>query len=805
LRYLNAKSLALTAALASIAVLGLPAAVAQQFVFNPTTTLSAETANNTSAASSFTVLNNGDTAPGNVSKLATANLLYSGATTAVYAQFMPWFGQSSHINVGYNSDGSTQVHKQVTDMLSRGISGAIVDWYGPDAAVENNTTLLIKAEAENTNGSFVFAVQEDAGALSACANTSGCSVTQQLISDLTYIYNTYESSRAYMTVNGQPVVFFFGVDKYSINWSLVRSSVPGNPYFIFIGTSGMTHADADGYFAWIIIDTSNPADENLSVLSTFYSGMQALPNDLTYGASYIGFNESLAPWVKSNPRIMYQNCGQTWLDTFGTVAKAGYSANNQLQAIQIVTWNDYEEGTEIETGINNCIAILPSTSGTSLQWAVTGNENAVDHYTVFISLDGQQLMNLASVATGKHALDLSTYNLTPNTAYQLFVEAIGAPSVQNRMSAPVGYMPQAQPINAVLTLSPSSGAAPLSVLASLANSSSPDGTISSGTITFGDGSPAVTVLPTSLAASHTYSSPGTFTVTGTVTDSNGVKATVTQQVAVLPATPTAALSVSPSSGAAPLSVLASLANSSSPDGTISSGTITFGDGSPTVTVLPTSLAVSHMYSSPGTFTVIGTVTDSNGVKATATQQVTVARATPTAVLSVTPLSGKTALQVAASLTQSWSPDGTISGGTINFGDGTPTVTSLTANHTYYVPGIFIVTGTVTDSLGATATATKSVTVTQGCAISSTNRTITICSPAANSSVTSPVQVVAYATDSKTITGMNIYIDSKLVYQQKTSSKLINTAVSLSAGTHTIQVKAFDSSTNFSKSISIKVP
>jgi hypothetical protein len=173
-RYLNAKSLALTAALASIAVLGLPAAVAQQFVFNPTTTLSAETANNTSAASSFTVLSNGDTAPGNVSKLATANLLYSGATTAVYAQLMPWFGQSNHINVGYSSDDSTQVHKQVTDMLSRGIYGAIVDWYGPDAAVENNTTLLIKAEAESSNGSFVFAVQEDVGALSTCANTSGC-------------------------------------------------------------------------------------------------------------------------------------------------------------------------------------------------------------------------------------------------------------------------------------------------------------------------------------------------------------------------------------------------------------------------------------------------------------------------------------------------------------------------------------------------------------------------------------------------------------------------------------------------------
>ena len=47
-----------------------------------------------------------------------------------------------------------------------------------------------------------------------------------------------------------------------------------------------------------------------------------------------------------------------------------------------------------------------------------------------------------------------------------------------------------------------------------------------------------------------------------------------------------------------------------------------------------------------------------------------------------------------------------SSGTINFGDGTPTVAGLTASHTYYVPGNFTVTGTVTDSLGATASATK---------------------------------------------------------------------------------------------------
>ena len=708
-KYLNAIiKIALTTALAGVTVIGLPALAQQQFVFTQTTTLSAQTANNTSAASSFTALSNGDIAPGNVSKLPTSNLLYPGATTAVYAHFQAWFGQSSHINVGYNSDDQTQVQNQVTDMLSRGITGAIVDWYGPDKTVENNTTLLMMSEAESTNGAFVFAVTEDVGALSTCASTSGCNITQQLISDLTYAYNTYEGSPAYMAFNGRPVVFFFGVDKYSINWSTVSSSVPGNPYFIFQGTSNLTHLDAGGYFAWVIIDTSNPNDESLSVLSTFYSGMQKLPNDLTYGAGYLGFNESLAPWVTSNPRIMNQHCGQTWLDTFAEVAAAGYSSSSQLQAIEIVTWNDYEEGTEIETGISNCITIAPAINGTQLQWAITGNENAVDHYVVYISPDGESLMNLASVPAGTHTLNLAPYNL-PHTTYQLFVQAVGVPSVQNVMSSSIGYLSQAQPPNAVLTLSTNSGTAPLNINASTGNSTSPNGSIVSSTIDFGDGSEPV-AGPT---AYHTYSLPGTFTVTATVTDIIGATASTTQQV-------------------------------------------------------------------------------------------TVSRATPTAVLTVTPASGKTALQVSASLTQSSSPDATITSSSINFGDGSQAVPGPTASHTYYVPGNFTVTGTVTDSLGATASASKVVAVSQGCAISKTNRSVTICTPAANSTVASPVQLVAYATDSKAITQMVIYADGKNVYTQKGSAKVLDTPLSLAAGTHTITVKAWDSSGNFSKSITIKV-
>ena len=59
----------------------------------PTTTLSAQTANNSSAANTFTSQSNGNRGAGNLSKVDVHSLLYSGASTKVYAHMMVWFGQ----------------------------------------------------------------------------------------------------------------------------------------------------------------------------------------------------------------------------------------------------------------------------------------------------------------------------------------------------------------------------------------------------------------------------------------------------------------------------------------------------------------------------------------------------------------------------------------------------------------------------------------------------------------------------------------------------------------------------------------
>jgi hypothetical protein len=72
-----------------------------QVAIVPTTTLSAETSNNTSTSATFSKQTNGNAGPGNVSKSSIRNLLYPGSTTKIYAALLPWVGRQDHMSVGY--------------------------------------------------------------------------------------------------------------------------------------------------------------------------------------------------------------------------------------------------------------------------------------------------------------------------------------------------------------------------------------------------------------------------------------------------------------------------------------------------------------------------------------------------------------------------------------------------------------------------------------------------------------------------------------------------------------------------------
>lgn len=77
-----------------------------------------------------------------------------------------------------------------------------------------------------------------------------------------------------------------------------------------------------------------------------------------------------------------------------------------------------------------------------------------------------------------------------------------------------------------------------------------------------------------------------------------------------------------------------------------------------------------------------------------------------------------------------------------------------------------------------------------CTLSTTNPSVTICSPSNNATVSSPVNVVAGTTDTNSVKYMQIYVDGTKVYQVYANQ--LNTSLSMSSGTHRVTVQASDS-------------
>lgn len=402
---------------------------------NPSpTVISCENLNNTSASPRFRGGNNGNAPPGNVSKMPIRSLLYRGSQTRLYARYMPWFGDPRHRDAGYRSDDAQQIARQVADMISRGLQGVIVDWYGPDSGLKNQSTILLMKEAER-EGNFEFAISEDAGSIRDCAQR-GCDPTEKLIADLNYAARRFEDSPAYLRFNGRPAVFFFGLETSPIDWRRVRHASPLNPLFFFRNSGALSHPDADGAYSWIAPETATPADPMaLPYLERFYSKAQH-GDKIAMGSAYKGFDDSAASWGKG--RRIDQQCGQTWLTTF---AEAGrfYSARHQLPALIIPTWNDYEEGTEIETGIDNCVKVRAAIKDEKLTWTIAGSENTIDHYSI-LAKQASQWINVAGFPAGSTAVRLTDLHLPPETR-ALCVQAVGKASMLNHSSGPINYSP----------------------------------------------------------------------------------------------------------------------------------------------------------------------------------------------------------------------------------------------------------------------------------------------------------------------------------------------------------------------------
>jgi hypothetical protein len=142
---------------------------------------------------------------------------------------------------------------------------------------------------------------------------------------------------------------------------------------------------------------------------------------------------------------MAQQCGQVLLKTANEISKYFGGSNPQIPYVQIATWNDYEEGTAVEDGIDNCFTVNASLSGSQLSWTLVASDSTyaststVHHFNVYYTdLNGGLYLAASNLPVTANSFDLST--VVPPGTWNVYVEMVGQPLIINHMSSALTYI-----------------------------------------------------------------------------------------------------------------------------------------------------------------------------------------------------------------------------------------------------------------------------------------------------------------------------------------------------------------------------
>jgi len=276
-------------------------------------------------------------------------------------------------------------------------------------------------------------------------------------------------------------------------------------------------------------------------------------------------------------------------------------------------------------------------------------------------------------------------------SYTVTLAATG-PGGSSTMTASTPITVTAPAPVADFAMTPTSGVAPLSV----AFTDATTGIVTSWAWSFGDGTTSADQNPT-----HTFSTPGSYTVKLTATGPGGstTKKASTPIKANWPA-PQASFTMSPASGTVPLKV----AFTNTTTGKVTAWAWDFGDGTSATGKSP-----KHTYATPGSYTVTLTATGPGGSSTiTASTPISATPPAPVANFTMTPASGSAPLTVTFTDTTT----GTVTSWAWDFGDGTSS-DSESPIHSYANPGSYTVTLTATGPGGSsTKTASTPISVAQ---------------------------------------------------------------------------------------------
>lgn len=376
--------------------------------------------------------------PGHVSHTDVHSLIPSRPDLRWFAHATPWFGASSHINIGLTNNTTAYVAAMIADMENRGFNGVVIDWYGSTDGTDGVAQKIKSCLASQPGNKFTYIIMVDKG-------IQGGTGTNNLQAQIQYCQSQYFSDTNYEREpypNGFPILMFFGV-RAAVGESAMaamKSYTGGRMIWVEEGASYLSESWEDECFEWTDAFDSGVNNNDPFNLLTVTNDYPTIKNSgkKAFGAMCGRFNGTLTKSVSwSLGKYLPCSNGLCEVERASAINAAIFP---NMTRMQWPTWSDWEEGTQVESGIENDFALTAQVNSNLLSWTINaGDERTIDHYEIYASPDGTNAADLGPVATGIYQTNLIQTALTSGN-YQLYVDAVAKPCIRDHMSAGVSYV-----------------------------------------------------------------------------------------------------------------------------------------------------------------------------------------------------------------------------------------------------------------------------------------------------------------------------------------------------------------------------
>jgi hypothetical protein len=260
----------------------------------------------------------------------------------IYSKYDPLIGL-------YDSSDPDLLECHLLMMKLAGIDGVIVDWYGTSNAfnypVNQQASIALFNAAEQFGMQFAVCYEDRTiGALLDSGQLQPSQIESRMSADLQWVEDNWFASPIYAQKGGQPLLLNFGpiTVQSPATWNNVFQTLNADPNFFSLHNL-WTQSGADGAFMWVHFNVWNDGNPSTATIKQRYTnlinGVQPDPAKIIPAAKP-GFDDAYQP--PGRFEFLDHRNGQTLRESLEVGMEGPW------ETIQLVTWNDFTEGTMIE-------------------------------------------------------------------------------------------------------------------------------------------------------------------------------------------------------------------------------------------------------------------------------------------------------------------------------------------------------------------------------------------------------------------------------------------------------------------------